>query len=311
MTTEPSTPPTLSATPAAGRRWRPLVLGLLIGLAFTVAWSHHFVDSTIGDNVANRLLGYDARETMITGAAAGVVFAFVTGLAGTFTACNVAALCALPSMVRQDASATQRLRQVLQPLAWLAGAALAVAMAYGFLGVMFSDVLPQLSEARTAGGMPVRLVQSSVVYGVIGAVLLYLSAAVLGLLPNPLPREPVRAMRSWMVIMGVLIGAFLVGRPFPLFRRLFEHAAETSSPLYGAAVFGLQTLGNIALLSVAFVLLAGPGVRLQRWLVADPSRAVRVTGAAFAAAGSFTFLYWVLRVPSLFGYGWFPVAPWA
>lgn len=312
MSTAPTTRPRLSGSASAGaaRRWPALSLGVVIGLLFTYGWSHHFVDSTIGDNVANTLLGYNAKETAIAGAAAGAMFAFVTGLAGTFTACNVAALSALPSMLGNEASAKHRMRRALGPLAWLALAAMVVAMAYGALGVVFSERLPQLSDATTAAGMPLRLVQSTVVFGVIGVVLLYLGTAVLGILPNPMPRDQARAARAWMILMGVLIGGFLVGRPFPLFRQLFAHAAEVGNPLYGAAVFGLQTLGNIALLAAMFLLLAGPGVRLQRWLVQRPERAVRVTGVALAAAGTFTLVYWVLRVPARFGYGWFPMAPW-
>ncbi|RDI54125.1 hypothetical protein [Nocardia mexicana] len=72
------------------RRGLVLVLGVLAGFLLTVVWSASFVDSTIGDTVADGLLGHNAKETAITGIGAGVVFAFVSGLAGTFTACNIA-----------------------------------------------------------------------------------------------------------------------------------------------------------------------------------------------------------------------------
>ena len=53
------------------------------------------------------------------------------------------------------------------------------------------------------------------------------------------------------------------------------------------------------------------GGRFRKWLQASPGRIGRFTGGALVAAGSFTFLYWVLRVPSIFGYGWWPTAPWS
>jgi hypothetical protein len=35
-----------------------------------------------------------------------------------------------------------------------------------------------------------------------------------------------------MVFFDVLVGAFLIGRPFPVFRKLFRDAAESHDPLY-------------------------------------------------------------------------------
>jgi hypothetical protein len=69
------------------------------GFLLTVVWSATFVDQTIGDNVANTLLGHDAKGTPIAGIAAGIAFAFVSGLGGTFTACNIAAFGAVAPLV--------------------------------------------------------------------------------------------------------------------------------------------------------------------------------------------------------------------
>jgi hypothetical protein len=60
------------------------------GILLAVLWSYEFVDSVIGDNVANTLLGHEAKATPIVGTGAGLLFAFVSGFAGTFTACNIA-----------------------------------------------------------------------------------------------------------------------------------------------------------------------------------------------------------------------------
>jgi hypothetical protein len=272
---------------------------VLAGLLVAVLWSFELVDSTIAGNVADGVLGYDAETHPIDGAAGAIVFAFVSGLAGTFTACNVAAFGALaPLSCRRPA-----LGAVLRPLAWLAAGACAVAGTYGAVGALLGDRLPQLSEAM-AGEMPVRLVQSSVVFGVIGAVLIALGLAALGLVPDPLRGRP----RAQVIVMGCLIGAFLIGRPFPLFHKLFEYAASTQNPLLGAAAFMLQSLGNIAVLAVLFGVLSYAG--FGRWLSARPGRPARFTAAALLMAGTFTFLYWVVRVPAAFGIGWWPSMPW-
>src|SRR5215213_802022 len=67
-----------------------VVASVAAGILLAVLWSYEFVDSVIGDNVASTLLGHEAKSTPILGTGAGLVFAFVSGFAGTFTACNIA-----------------------------------------------------------------------------------------------------------------------------------------------------------------------------------------------------------------------------
>jgi hypothetical protein len=59
-----------------------------------------------------------------------------------------------------------------------------------------------------------------------------------------------------------------------MFVKLFSWAVATGNPLYGAATFALQSIGNILLVSAVF-----------------------------------TVVYRDVRVPSLFGFGWFPAMP--
>lgn len=307
----PAAPATSSPDRWEARTGRAVGFGLVVGVLLTVVWSYEFVDQIIGHNVASSLLGYDPEAGPATGAVGGAIFAFVVGLAGTFTACNVAAFCAVAPMVAQGQTRAARLKRALVPLGWLAVGMLAVSATYGAVGVLMADQLPQLSTAETAGGMPVRLVQSSVVFGVIGAVLVYMGLAAAGVVPDALGAIRRRFRHVDVVVLGALIGGFLIGRPFGLFREMFADAAAAGDPLYGAATFMLQSLGNVVVLAVVFVLLVSEvGARFRRWLTRAPGRPAVVTAGVLVAAGSFTFLYWVLRVPSIFGYGWFPTAPW-
>lgn len=292
-------------------RFRVLAGSVLAGVAIAVAWSFEFADRTVGGNIADALLGYDAAGSVIAGSAAGALFAFVSGLAATFTACNIAAFAAVAPLVGEGRSAGARVAVMLRPLGWLTVGMLAVSATYGAVGVLLGERLPQLSTATTAAGMPVRLVQSTVVFGVVGAVLVWLGLAAVGVVADPLTGLRRRFRSVDALVLGGLIGAFLVGRPFGLFFKLFRYAADRSDPLYGAAVFALQSLGNVVVLAVVFVVLvvAGGG-RLVRWLEHDPGRVARLTGAALLMAGAFTFVYWVVRVPAAFGYGWFPTLPW-
>ncbi|WP_433259930.1 hypothetical protein ACQPZF_22235 [Actinosynnema sp. CS-041913] len=294
------------------RRGLVVLLAGIAGFLLTVVWSAEFVDSTIGDTVADTLLGHDAKGTPIAGVAAGIAFAFVSGLAGTFTACNIAAFGAVAPMLGASGSRLSRLAHTLRPLAWMALGMLVVSAAYGVVVGLVGTDLPQFSTAPSGPGLSARGIQSMVVFGLIGLAMLYLGLASLGLVRDPFARISRRFPQAPMVFMGVLIGGFLIGRPFALFRKMFRDAAESGNPLYGAAAFALQSIGNIVVMAVLFLLLAGLGGRLHRWLAADPRRVTVITAVALIAAGVFTFLYWDVRLLARRDIiPWYPTAPWA
>ncbi len=291
------------------RRGRALLIGFLAGVVMAVLWSYKLVDDGIGQNIAKTALGHDARTTPIGGLVSGAVFAFVTGVAGSFTACNIAVFGAIGPMVDQQHSRRQSLRSMLRPLGWLVAGMLPVSALYGAIGAWWGPSIPQLSTDMV-GTMPVRLVQACVVFGVIGLALLYLGLVELRLVPDPLARVQQRHPNVRLVVLGALIGGFLIGRPFPLFHKMFLYAAEHNNPVYGASIFILQSLGNIVIMAVLFVLMMMIGRGwLVRWMTARPGRIATVTAVTFLAVGVFTVVYWTLRVPSIFGYGWFPTMP--
>ncbi|MEV6692153.1 hypothetical protein AB0M35_11875 [Micromonospora sp. NPDC051196] len=287
---------------------RATLIAVLGGILLAVVWSFELVDSVIGDTVANAALGHDAKTTPITGTAAGLLFAFVSGLAGTFTACNIAMMASVGPLTQASTERTGIVRHtvaaLLRPVAWMTVGMVSVSALYGAIGVMLGDRLPQLST-EVVGEMPVRLIQSSVVFGLIGLALAYLGLAALGILPDVFARRPV----ARVVTIGALIGGFLIGRPYPLFNKLFHWAVDTGNPLNGALAFVLQSLGNILIVAVLFaiIVLVTRG-RFLQW-AADPSRSAVVTGALMLMLGVFTVVYWDLRVPAMFGVGWFPMMP--
>jgi hypothetical protein len=69
----------------AARRGRIIVGSVVAGLAIAALWSAQLVDDDIGVNTANGMLGQNAASANLAGTVAGLVFAFVTGIAGTFT----------------------------------------------------------------------------------------------------------------------------------------------------------------------------------------------------------------------------------
>ncbi|GAA4249059.1 hypothetical protein [Dactylosporangium darangshiense] len=299
-------PETAAPRVTAVHKGRTAAIGAVAGVLLAVLWSAELVDKVIGQHVADALLGHDAGATAIAGTAGGLLFAFVSGLAGTFTACNIAMAASIgPLSVAGRDAGRPSARAFLRPVGYLTLGMVAVSATYGFVGVLLGDRLPQLSTA-TAGGMPVRIIQSAVVFGVIGLALAYLGLAMLGVLPDVFANRP-----AWRVVaLGALIGGFLVGRPYPMFNKLFHWPADTGNPFYGAGALVLQSLGNVIIVTALFaILVAGTRGRFLRWLTGDPRRAMAIAGALLIALGVFDVVYWDLRVPAHFGYGWFPMAP--
>ncbi|GAB6899138.1 hypothetical protein [Kineosporia succinea] len=291
-------------------RGRLLALSAVAGVLLAYVWSAEFVDNQIGSRAADAILGHDAAATPIAGLLSGTVFAFVTGLAGTFTACNIAVFGAVGPLVGQEQDGPGRLRRTLAPIGWIAAGMIPVSALYGVLVGVMGTHMPQFSLTREPGLQP-RIVQAMVVFGIIGLVMIVLGLAAAGLVPDPLAGVSRRFPQAPLVLMGVLIGAFLIGRPYPLFRQLFHDAAEKRNPLYGATAFTLQSLGNILIMAVLVLALAYlTGERLQRALARNPSRVAAVTAGAFLVAGVFMVVYWDLRILGRFDYIWFPTAPW-
>jgi sulfite exporter TauE/SafE len=289
------------------RRGSLVAISLLAGLAVAVLWSAQLVDDDIGVNAANGILGHDSLTTGITGTAAGIAFAFTAGLAGTFTACNVAAFSAIAPLMDDAPTVASRVKLALRPIGWLSVGVLVVAGCYGAIGATLGKSIPQLSTAKI-GAMPERSLQSLVVFGIIGLIFIYLGLAAVGYVPDPLRRVTARFPHAPQVVMGALIGGFLVGRPYPLFYKMFQYAASTHNGFYGALTFILVAIGNIVLLAILFLLLSMS--RFQQWLREAPARVTKFTAVALLVGGSFTFFYWAVRQPAQFGYGWFPHMPW-
>src|SRR5438876_12001940 len=105
-----------------------LVGSVAVGLGLAIVWSPSFVDQTIGENGATTILGYSVTATPLTSLVMAIAFAFVSGLTGTFTACNVAGFSALgPLSIDRRPSWSAAVRS----LAWLAAGTIIVAGAYG------------------------------------------------------------------------------------------------------------------------------------------------------------------------------------
>ncbi len=308
MTAVQSMPHAAIEDEARSTRWRLILLSVLGGVILAVVWSPWLVDSVIGGAIADPVVGGDAKTVTITGTVMALLFAFVTGVAGSFTACNIAVFGALAPMSAQPQSLGSRVTLLLRPIGWLALGAVVVAGLYGAIGVYIGESLPQLSSA-TIGESQLRLrsIQSGIVFTLIGTMMVWHGLAALKLVRSPLSNLFQRRPVAELVFMGGLVGAFLIGRPFGMFRHLYEYAARTDNPLLGFSTFALQAIGNIVVVSLLFLAIAlGSRGRFQRWLTAKPDRLARFTAASFVVAGTFFIAYWGVKLGYRAGLWWWP-----
>lgn len=283
--------PTIEAPARSTSRVVLVALALVAGTALAVGWQYEFVDDVIGGGIARALVGSDGPDA--SGWAGSLVMAGVAGLAGTFTACNVACFASVGPLAASGSGGSRRelLAHAGRQVLLLGGGMLAVAGAYGVLAVIAGDALPMLSEG-SVGDAPARLVQASLVNTVLG-----IGLAVVAF--RYLAGRPVRTARG-MVLLGCLLGLLVVGRPYPMFREVLADAVATGNVVSAAALLMLVALGNLALVAVLFLgVIAAAGPAIRRLSLARPQLLPTVGGLLLLALGAFSVAYWGVRIPLL------------
>jgi hypothetical protein len=305
----------ITANDSVSRHARLLGFAVLTGICVAGFWNARVVDGFGSDIVANAAIGGAAGKASqfgALGAGFGFLFAIVAGLAATFTACNCVAFAMIPGLAcARDARAGRT--AALRSLGIMAFFVMLVGGIYGlFVGWLGPD------GAAAFNARPIRFAQAGVVFSVLGVAMLVWAAIDLGLLGaltrrcSPVTRAFFAQPTTKAAIMGIMVGTFAVGRPYPVFREFLLYAAQMQRPSYGAAVMALQGLGQIAVMAAAFVLvLLLFGQRLARWVTTKPHQPVLVSAFALAAGGAYFLFYWgIARVwPELgrwgFKLGWY------
>lgn len=260
-------------------------------------WNFRLVDDFGRELVTGNVIGDSAvlSDTFaVNGMGFGVIFAVVAGLAATFTACNCVVFAMLPRLATTGDPRSRG--PALAALGVFTAGVLAVGAAYGmFIGFLGADGI----EAFNAE--PVRIAQANTVFSLLGVLMLTWGAFDLGFL------EPVRRRVSPVALaffeepatkaglLGLMVGAFAIGRPFPVMRDFLAYAAAAGSPLYSAGVMMVQGLGQIAVVVGLFLILVlGFGRSLTRWTTARPEQLALVGAMALVAGGAFFLFYWGL-----------------
>lgn len=262
-------------------------------------WNYHLVDGFGRDVIAGPVIG-DASDLAGSfherGIGFGFIFAAVAGLAATFTACNCVVFAMLPGL----ACSTDQGRNVRSSSPWAAlgvfviGVTLVCAVYGAYVGMLGSSV-----EAFNARGA--RLTQAQIVFTALGAAMLIWGVLELGFLDTVVRRLPehVRSffgdLRTKAGLLGLFVGLFAVGRPFPVFREFLTYAASSNSPFYGAGVMVVQGAGQILVMVLLFSVVVGfAGKKIIAWSSAKPHKPKLTSGLALLAGGTFFIFYWGL-----------------
>lgn len=305
MDTAHSAPTIAAASP--GRRTQRIRWGLLAvaaGLVVAGFWNPRLVDGFGREVVMGRTLG-DSRALAgafsVRGLGFGFLFAGMAGLAATFTACNCVVFAMLPGLACATGPSRSRLA-AFKPLGLFIAAVLLVSASYGaFVGLLGSAGIGAYLDARG--------IRARIVFSLIGLAMLIWGVVDLSQAPE---ETLIGRARAWLTpvnrragVMGVLVGLFEVGRPFPVMRDFLTYAASAESPLYGAVVMGIEGLGQIAvmllLLMVVVYVFRGP---LTRLATNSPEGVTVATALALLGGGSYFLFYWgILRLFDLGGWG--------
>lgn len=280
----------------ARRRLVTAVAAVLLGVVVAGFWNYQAVDGFGTATFAAPLVGDPeaaAGAYGVLGPAFGLVFAVAAGLAATFTACNVVVFAMIPGLACEPGEGTRR-SDLLRILGAFVGGVLVVGIPYGaFVGMLGPEGIEAMNSR------PVRLAQAQAVFSFLGVGLLTWGAFELGFLARvkrmvaPETRDFFARHSTRAAIMGLFVGSFAVGRPFPVFRDLLTYAATSRQPLYGVVVMMINDVAMIAgMLLLLYATVRLLGGRINRWVRTNPHGPRVLSGAALLAGGAFFVFYW-------------------
>ncbi|MEX0660456.1 MAG: sulfite exporter TauE/SafE family protein [Balneolaceae bacterium] len=260
-------------------------------------WNYHLVDGFGQNFIAGNTIG-DTSELAggfeQYGSGFGFIFAAIAGLAATFTACNCVVFAMLPGLA---CSADQsKVNNPWMALGAFVGGVTIVSIIYGiYIGL----IGPTGVEAMNV--QEVRLSQAQTVFTVLGIIMLiwgFLEMGFLDRIKNLFSNSTQSFMGTAITkgtVIGILVGLFAVGRPFPVFREFLIYAAQAESPLYGAGVMMAQGLGQILIMILLFAIMVWiGGKKLMVWATESPHKPKLLSGLALITGGVFFIFYWGL-----------------
>lgn len=274
------------------------LLALLAAIVLAGFWNYHLVDGFGKDFVTGGTIGDAAQlsaEYDTRGMDFGFLFAAIAGLAATFTACNCVVFAMIPGLAcsvdtkGKDISVWKAFRSFTYGV-------LLITAFYGFFIGFLGREGVELINQRS-----IRLGQAQAVFSSLGLLMLLWGAFEMGYLDS-LKNRLSKTTRNFLAqttvkahILGLMVGLFAVGRPFPVFRDFLVYAASASNPFYGSIVMMIQGLGQIAVMALIFFLVVWiAGDKIGTVAIEKPYKFRMVSGIALITGGMFFVYYWGL-----------------
>lgn len=283
---------------SARRRMGYTFLAVLAAVLIAGFWNYHLVDGFGQEVVAGNTIGDTSQladDYGTKGSSFGFIFAAIAGLAATFTACNCVVFAMIPGLA---CSVDQKSGK---NAAWKAFRSFVygVLIITGFYGVFVGFLGAEGVEALNERS--VRIAQAQAIFTLLGAIMLIWGLFEMGFLDRFKKQlsDTTRAFLSQTstkaLLLGVLVGFFAVGRPFPVFREFLVYAASANSPLYGAGVMMIQGLGQIAVMALLFGLVVWmAGERIGSAAQSKPYKFRMISSIALITGGTYFIYYWGL-----------------
>lgn len=273
-------------------------VAILAAVLIAGFWNYHLVDGFGQEVIAGNTIGDTSQladDYGNKGSSFGFIFAAIAGLAATFTACNCVVFAMIPGLacsVDQESgknAAWKAFRSFVYGVLVITGF-------YGiFVGFLGSEGIEALNERS------VRLAQAQAIFTLLGAVMLLWGLFEMGFLDrikkyfSDTTRVFLSQTSTKALLLGVLVGFFAVGRPFPVFREFLAYAASANNPLYGAGVMMVQGLGQIAVMALLFGLVVWlAGEKIGSAAQNKPYKFQMISGIALIAGGTYFIYYWGL-----------------
>lgn len=269
---------------------------IAIGIIIAGFWNYHLVDGFGQKVVAGNTIG-DTSSLAETfgenGGGFGFIFAAIAGLAATFTACNCVAFAMIPGLActTDQQNTRQSARKAIT--AFITPVALTGALYGIFIGFLGPEGIELFNER------PVRLAQAQAVFSIIGIVMLFWGFLELGYfkkltdLFSDQTKYFFSSPTTKATLLGILVGLFAVGRPFPVFRQFLTYAATANSPLYGSLVMIIHGIGQVAVMLLLFFLLVYFfGDKMMKWINKTPQKPRMLTALALLGGGAYFIFYW-------------------
>jgi cytochrome c biogenesis protein CcdA len=259
-------------------------------------WNYHLVDGFGQDVIAGNTIGSTAElsdDYETKGSGFGFIFAAIAGLAATFTACNCVVFAMIPGLACSVDEQSQRTSAWRAFGLFVLGVLVITALYGAFIGFLGADGTAALNERA------VRLTQAQVVFSLLGLIMLIWGLfemeffeSVREFFPDRL-RSLMNRTTSKALLLGLLVGFFAIGRPFPVFREFLVYAASANSPIYGAGVMVVQGIGQIAVMALLFVLVIWLGKdKISAVAQSRPYKFQLISGVALVTGGMYFIYYW-------------------